>query len=200
LCVILSLQEEKQSLHHVRKGRKEGKYQTRAKRRPQESGANMWGRHSPPQSSRGAILRSASPTTTTIAHACSPKKVFVVLCQRILLLRLLRASNIQQNTKKQADLPPPKHKIVALAFPKETAIARQTTELVGCCLFGFESLLKSSAKGNKVFFFQKKKKKKNRKKEEAPKSFLKQTKHKSEVAIFRKYVLEGSRQNKKGGF
>ncbi len=204
VCVILSLQEEKQSLHHVRKGRKEGKYQTRAKRRPQESGANMWGRHSPPQSSRGALLRSASPattktttTTTTIAHACSPKKVFVVLCQRILLLR---ASNIQQNTKKQTDLPPPKHKIVALAFPKETAIARQTTEVVGCCLFGFESLLKSSAKGNKVFFFQKKKKKKNRKKKEAPKSFLKQTKHKSEVAIFRKYVLGGSRQNKKGGF
>jgi hypothetical protein len=44
----------------------------------------------------------------------------------------------------------------------------------------------------KYFFFKKKK--------EAPKSFLKQTKHKSEVAIFRKYVLGGSRQNKKGGF
>lgn len=101
VCVILSLQEEKQSLHHVRKGRKEGKYQTRAKRRPQESGANMWGRHSPPQSSRGALQRSSSPATTTIAHACSPKKVFVVLCQRILLLRLLRASNIQQDTKKK---------------------------------------------------------------------------------------------------
>jgi len=62
--------------------------------------------------------------------------------------------------KKKADLPPPKHKIFALAFPKETAIARQTTEVVvGCCLFGFESLLKSSAKGNKVFFFKKKEKK-----------------------------------------
>jgi hypothetical protein len=142
-------------LHHVRKGRKEGKYQTRAKRWPQESGANMWGRHSPPQSSRGALLRRRSPattttttTTTTRAHACSPKNVFIVLCQRILFLR---PTNIQQNTKKQPDLPPPKHsnKIVALAFPKETAIARQTTEVVACCLFGFESLLKSSAKGTK---------------------------------------------------
>jgi YHS domain-containing protein len=200
VCNSLSLQEEKQRLHHVRKGRKEGKYQTRAKRWPQESGANMWGRHSPPQSSRGALRRSTSPATTTTttkttAHARSPKNVFVVLCQRILLLW---ASNIQQNTKEQADLPPRKHsrkhKIAALAFPKETAIARQTTEVVDCCLFGFESLLKSSAKGTKYFFS---KKKKNRKKKEAPKSFLKQTKHKSKVAIFRKYVLGGSRQNKK---
>jgi len=100
VCVTLSFQEEKQSLHHVRKGRKEGKYQTRAKRWPQESGANMWGRHSPPQSSRGALIRSTSPATT--AHACSPKNVFVVLCQRILLLLLLLllASNTQQNIKK----------------------------------------------------------------------------------------------------
>jgi hypothetical protein len=50
----------------------------------------------------------------------------------------------------------------------------------------------------KNFFFKKKKKRIGKKK--APKSFLKQTKHKSEVAIFRKYVLGGSRQNKKGEF
>jgi hypothetical protein len=148
VCVTFSFQVEKQSLHHVRKGRKEGKYQTRAKRWPQESGANMWGRHSPPQSSRGALIRSTSPATTTTAHARSPKNVFVVLCQRILLLLL--ASNIQQYTKKQADLPPPKHsteqKIAALAFPKETEMARRTTEVVVAASFGFESLLKSSAK------------------------------------------------------
>ncbi len=94
----------------------------------------------------------------------------------------LLLQNIQQNTRSSSH---------SLAFPKETAIARQTTEVVvvAAASFGFESLLKLQCQGNKAIFFPQKK--------EAPKSFLKETKHKSEVAIFRKYVLGGSRQNKK---